>query len=226
MMKHKAGLAVATFCIGVMTSTLAWTGCGGDAATTANTVDSGGGKDSATQQDTSTPVLDGSGGNDTGNVGMDGGMGNDASDAPTMFANDGAVLCPSQACAAGTVCCAIPDGGVSLQCLAQCPNGGAPIACESPAGCGGSTPACCGTIVVSGGQPPNCSVSSVSAACTATCMDMVTFSCMGTDTVHFCSKTADCATDGTNTSCCLFAQAPQPFCVNAQLKGFAKSCTQ
>jgi len=50
---------------------------------------------------------------------------------------------------------------------------------------------------------PHCEISALKSQCVTKCTTAITpFSCTATDTLHVCTQAADCATDGTNNSCC------------------------
>ena len=138
------------------------------------------------------------------------------------------VVCGSEVCGTGQVCCASgdPDSGFMLACVTgmACPDGGAALKCDGPEDCPTGAKICCAEVAVEGSGFA-CTFKTGVAECRGTCNTMVPASCPNTATVRRCQKHADC-TEAETTNCCEFSSggSTAKFCTPDWMTGFG-DCT-
>jgi hypothetical protein len=115
-------------------------------------------------------------------------------------ADFGGIICGTQTCGAGNICCLVPDisaGTATATCEAAsaCGDGGIPAACDGYEDCSPGAPNCC--VALSMGAGGNSAGGG--ASCTASCPASVTQSGTGgTVNTKLCHGPSDCANyDGT-----------------------------
>ncbi len=106
-------------------------------------------------------------------------------------ADFGGILCGTQTCGAGNICCLVPDfqgQSVTAMCSAasSCGDGGIPAACDGPEDCSSGTPDCCIALALGGGGMS----ASGGASCTASCPGSASQTGLNT---KLCHGPSDCA---------------------------------
>jgi hypothetical protein len=120
-------------------------------------------------------------------------------------------------CYANQTCCANLSAQTNA-CASSCPSN-ASLSCATASDCPSSTPICCANVTFTADSqndpPPKCAVTTFTATCASSCLDVPPASCTLLDgTIRLCTHDADCASDPLSPQCWNYNNAPESWCTS------------